>query len=51
MIYALGIVLEKMGKKDESMDQFKIIYQVDSSYKDVADRVEGFYSGGPTAPA
>jgi len=45
MIYALGVVLDKMGKKEESIDQFKLIYEVDSGYKDVADRVEGHYSG------
>lgn len=46
MIYALGLVLDKMGKKEESIDQFKQIYEVDSGYKDVADRVEKYYSGG-----
>jgi hypothetical protein len=51
MIYALGIVLDKMGKKEESMDQFKTIYEVDSGYKDVAGRVEGYYSGGNSGSA
>ena len=46
MIYSLGGVFEKMGKKEESIDQFKQIYEVDSGYKDVADKVEKFYSGG-----
>lgn len=46
MIYALGGVLEEMGKKEESMDQYKAIYEVDASYKDVAEKVEKFYSGG-----
>ncbi len=45
MIYALGGVLAKMGRKEESMDQYKQIYEVDSGYKDVAAIVEGFYSG------
>jgi tetratricopeptide (TPR) repeat protein len=45
MIYALGGVLDKMGKKEESMDQYKQIYEVDSGYKDVADKVESYYSG------
>jgi tetratricopeptide (TPR) repeat protein len=45
MIYALAIVLEKMGKKEESMDQYKQIYEVDSGYKDVAEKVEKYYSG------
>ena len=43
MIYTLGIVLDKMGKKEESIDQFKQIYEVDYEYKDVAARVEGSY--------
>src|SRR5665213_1357963 len=46
IIYALGMVLEKMGKKEEAMDQFKQIYEVDSTFKDVAKKVEDHYSGG-----
>lgn len=46
MIYALGVILDKMGKKEESMNQFKEIYAVDAGYKDVSDRVEKYYSGG-----
>jgi hypothetical protein len=45
MIYALGGVLAKMGKKEESMDQYKQIYEVDSGYKDVAAKVEAYYAG------
>ena len=46
IIYALGMVLEKMGKKEEAMDQFKQIYEMDSTFKDVAKKVEDHYSGG-----
>ncbi|MEY2410104.1 MAG: hypothetical protein QOF48_2774, partial [Verrucomicrobiota bacterium] len=45
MIYALGVVLDKMGKKEEAIEQFKLIYEVDLSYKDVGKRVDDFYSG------
>jgi len=45
LIYNLGLVLESMGKKDESIEQFKLIYEIDAAYKDVAARVEKFYSG------
>jgi tetratricopeptide (TPR) repeat protein len=45
MIYSLGGVLDKMGKKEEAMDQYKLIYEVDSGYKDVAEIVEKYYSG------
>jgi len=44
LLYQLGSVLEKMGKKEDAMDQFKQIYEVDIAYKDVATKVESFYS-------
>lgn len=44
LIYALGLVLEKMGKKEESIDQLKLIYEADIGYKDVAERVDAYYS-------
>ncbi len=45
LIYMLGSVLEKMGKKEEAIEQFKQIYEVDLGYKDVAAKVESSYSG------
>jgi tetratricopeptide (TPR) repeat protein len=45
MIYQLGVVLDKMGRKDEAIEQFKQIYEVDIGYKDVAKRVDDFYAG------
>ena len=45
LIYALGCILEKMGKREEAMQQFSQIYEVDISYKDVAAKVDAFYSG------
>jgi tetratricopeptide (TPR) repeat protein len=45
MIYELGVVLDKMGKKEEAIEQLKLIYEVDMGYKDVAKRVDDFYSG------
>ncbi|HEY5913738.1 MAG TPA: tetratricopeptide repeat protein [Verrucomicrobiae bacterium] len=45
LLYNLGDVLEKMGKQDEAIEQFKTIYEVDIGYKDVAAKVEKFYSG------
>src|SRR5262249_53328654 len=36
LVYNLGCVLENMGKKEEAIEQFKIIYEVDIGYKDVA---------------
>ncbi|MEO6785358.1 MAG: hypothetical protein ABI318_04420 [Chthoniobacteraceae bacterium] len=43
IVYRLGIVLEKMGKKDEYLECMKQIYEVDYGYLDVAKRVEGSY--------
>ena len=43
VIYNLGCVLEEEGKKTESLEQFKRIYEVDSQYRDVSHRVESSY--------
>ena len=45
LVYNLGSVLESMGKTDEAMDQFKLIYEIDAAYKDVAAKVEASYGG------
>jgi tetratricopeptide (TPR) repeat protein len=45
LLYNLGSVLESMRKKEEAIEQFKLIYEVDSAYKDVAAKVEGYYGG------
>ncbi|MGI8964558.1 MAG: tetratricopeptide repeat protein [Limisphaerales bacterium] len=44
LIYALGCVLEKMGKAGEAMEQFKQIYEVDIGYRDVAAKVDAYYA-------
>jgi len=45
LTYQLGCVLENMGKKEEAIEQFKLIYELDISYKDVAVKVDAFYAG------
>jgi tetratricopeptide (TPR) repeat protein len=45
LVYQLGCVLEKMGKKEEAIEQFKQIYEMDIGYKDVAAKVDAYYSG------
>ena len=45
LIYNLGCVFESMGKKEESLEQLKQIYEVDISYKDVAAKVDAYYAG------
>jgi tetratricopeptide (TPR) repeat protein len=45
LVYHLGCVLESMGKKEEAVEQFKHIYEMDIGYKDVAAKVDAFYAG------
>jgi len=44
LIYNLGCVFEKMSKKEEAVEQFKLIYEVDIGYRDVAAKVDEYYS-------
>src|SRR5262249_1348767 len=39
LVYLLGCVLEKAGKKEEAIEQFKQVYEIDIGYKDVAKKV------------
>jgi len=45
LVYALGNIFDKMGKKEEAIEQFKQIYEVDIGYKDVSAKVDAYYSG------
>jgi tetratricopeptide (TPR) repeat protein len=44
LIYNLGAVFEKMGKKAEAIEQFLQIYETDSSYRDVSAKVDAHYA-------
>jgi len=44
LFYNLGSVFESMGKEEEAIAQFKLIYKVDSSYRDVAAKVDAYYA-------
>ena len=43
VLYNLGVVYERMGERDRSLDCMKQIYEADYGYKDVAQRVESSY--------
>ncbi len=43
--YRLGLVYEKMGKKEDYLNCMKEIYESDYGYADVAKRVEASYGG------
>jgi tetratricopeptide (TPR) repeat protein len=45
LIYNLGCVFEAMGKKEDAVEQFKIIYETDIGYRDVGAKVDAFYAG------
>jgi tetratricopeptide (TPR) repeat protein len=44
LIYQLGLAQEAMGKKDEAIESFKQIYEVDIGFRDVGARVDAFYA-------
>jgi len=43
IVYNLGLVHERMGEPQKSLDCMKQIYETDYGYKDVAQRVESSY--------
>lgn len=45
ILYELGLIYTTAERKDEAIDCFKQIYEVDYGYRDVAARVEGSYTG------
>jgi len=46
IVYNLGIVYDKMGELEKSLNCMKEIYEADYDYKDVAKRVESSYQQG-----
>jgi tetratricopeptide (TPR) repeat protein len=44
IIYDLGLMYEQTGDKAKALEQYKIIYQVDFGYKDVAQKIEQGYA-------
>jgi tetratricopeptide (TPR) repeat protein len=42
--YQLGVVYEKMGKREEAIEHFKSIYEQDVGYRDVMARVDAYYA-------
>ncbi|MDP3071601.1 MAG: tetratricopeptide repeat protein [Opitutaceae bacterium] len=44
IIYELGTCYELMGKADAAIEEFKVIYSEDIGFRDVADKINAFYS-------
>lgn len=45
LTYQLGCVFETMSKKEDAIEQFKLIYETDIGYKDVSKKVDDYYAG------
>ena len=43
VIYELAHALEKSGKRDEAVAEYKTLYMADSTYKDVAEKINAIY--------
>ena len=44
LLYLLGLTYEMMGKKEDAIEHFKLIYEVDIGYRDVAEHVDAYYN-------
>lgn len=44
VIYELGACYEAMGKPEAAIEEFKVIYSEDIGFRDVADKINAFYS-------
>lgn len=44
VIYQLATCYESMGKPDEAIEEFKIIYSEDVGFRDVSDKINAFYA-------
>lgn len=44
IVYELGICFDLMGKPDAAIAEFKAIYSEDIGFRDVADKINAFYS-------
>jgi tetratricopeptide (TPR) repeat protein len=45
-IYELGCCYASMNKNEEAMEEFKLVYSADISFRDVADKINAFYNQG-----
>ena len=45
-IYELGCCYASMNKNQEAMEEFKLVYSADISFRDVADKINAFYNQG-----
>ncbi len=46
IVYELGTCFEMMGKGEAAIEEFKAIYSEDIGFRDVADKINAYYSKG-----
>ncbi|MBI5693496.1 MAG: tetratricopeptide repeat protein [Verrucomicrobia bacterium] len=46
IVYELGTCYEAMGKADAAIEEFKAIYSEDIGFRDVADKINAYYTKG-----
>jgi hypothetical protein len=44
IIYQLAECYEGMGRREDAINEFKLIYSEDIGFRDVADKINAFYS-------
>jgi len=44
IIYQLAECFEGMGRQEDAINEFKLIYSEDIGFRDVADKINAFYS-------
>lgn len=44
LIYALGGAFDAMGRKEAAIEQYKLIYEADIAFRDVAAKVDAYYA-------
>jgi tetratricopeptide (TPR) repeat protein len=48
VLYELAVCFEAMGKKQEAIAEYKVIYSEDIGFRDVADKINAYYSSPTT---
>lgn len=46
IVYRLACCYEKLGQSERAVQEFKQIYSIDISFRDVAEKIDAFYSRG-----
>ena len=42
-IYELGCCFESMGSPEKAIEEYKLVYSADISFRDVSDKINAFY--------